>query len=73
VIMEALQRKRSVENLREVYENLQVQSEELNVQSEELREAYEALQKSEKRFQTMANNDPTVGLDRLSRWLCLLV
>jgi PAS domain-containing protein len=67
--MEALQRQKSKEDLREAYENLQVQSEELNVQSEELRmqnvelqikseelrEAYETLRESEKRFRTMAN------------------
>ena len=37
VILEALQRQRSEEDLREAYENLQVKSEELSVQSEELR------------------------------------
>ena len=72
VIMEALQRKRSEEDLREAYENLQVQSEELHVQSEELRmqneelqikseelhAAYETTLESEKRFRTMANAIP---------------
>ena len=74
-IMEALQRKRSEEDLREAYENLQVQSEELNVQSEELRmrneelqikseelhAAYETLRESEERFRTMANAIPQLA------------
>ncbi len=72
VIVEALQRQRSEEDLSEAYENLQVQSEELNVQSEELRmqnvelqikseelrAAYEVTLESEKWFRIMANAIP---------------
>jgi PAS domain S-box-containing protein len=75
VILEALQRQRSEENLLEAYENLQVQSEELNVQSEELHmqnaelqtrseklhAADETLLESEKRFRTMANAIPQLA------------
>ena len=75
VILEALQRQRSEEDLREAYENLQVKSEELSVQSEELRmqnvelqtqseelhAADETLWESNKRFRTMANAIPQLA------------
>jgi PAS domain S-box-containing protein len=75
VILEALQRQRSEDDLREAYENLQVKSEELNVQSEELHmqnaeletrseklhAADETLRESERRFRTMANAIPQLA------------
>ncbi len=74
-MMQALQRKRSEEALRQAYENLQLQSEELQTQSEEiqvqyeelqaqseeLHETYETLRVSEKRFHTMANAMPQLA------------
>jgi PAS domain-containing protein len=75
MILEALQRRRSEEDLREAYENLQVKSEELSVQSEELRmqnvelqtqseelhAADETLLESDKRFRTMVNAIPQLA------------
>ena len=46
-VMQALQRKRSEEALREAYDDLHTQSEELQAQSEELQESNEALLESE--------------------------
>ena len=75
-VMQALQRKRSEEALREAYEKIRVYSEELQIsneelqaQSEELQEANEALLESEKRFRTLAENSPDVitRFDRQNR------
>ena len=48
-VMQALQRKRSEEALREAYDDLHTQSKELQAQSEELQESNEALLESEER------------------------
>ena len=75
-MVQALQRKRSEEALREAYEKVQEQSEELHVSNEELRvqsdELYEAntlLHVNENKFRTLAENSPDLiaRFDRQNR------
>ena len=75
-MVQALQRKRSEEALREAYEKVQEQSEELHVSNEELRvqsdELYEAntlLHDNENKFRTLAENSPDLiaRFDRQNR------
>ncbi|MHB8101147.1 MAG: PAS domain S-box protein [Methanosarcina sp.] len=84
-VMQALQRKRSEEALREAYDDLHTQSEELQAQSEEiqvqneefqsqseeLHEAYELILESENKFRTLAENSPDLiaRFDRQNRCL----
>jgi len=60
-IVQALQRKRYEEDIREAYGNLQMKFKELQVQSEELHKTNEMLLESERHFHKMANTIPQLA------------